>query len=262
MQSHAGTSMTMPYTNPSDLSGLDILVTGAGRGLGKAAARMLAGCGAKVFGVSRTESELNELKDLIHNDGGKAEVAKLDVTDLNAVRSLIGDLPKLDAVINNAGWNHPQHTFDVDDTTFDAMVDINLRATFAVAQATARRFKQDGTKGSIVNMSSQMGHVGGPLRSVYCMTKFGLEGMTKAMAVDLAGEGIRVNTVAPTFVETPLASEFLKEQSFRDFVIGSIPMGKLATEDQVAAACVYLCSPLSAMTTGTSILIDGGWTAK
>ena len=107
-----------------------------------------------------------------------------------------------------------------------------------------------------------MGHVGGPLRSVYCMTKFGLEGMTKAMAVDLAGEGIRVNTVAPTFVETPLASEFLKEQSFRDFVIGSIPMGKLATEDQVAAACVYLCSPLSAMTTGTSILIDGGWTAK
>jgi len=262
MQSHAGTSMTMPYTNPSDLSGLDILVTGAGRGLGKAAARMLAGCGAKVFGVSRTESELNELKNLIHNDGGQAEVAKLDVTDLNAVRSLIGDLPKLDAVISNAGWNHPQHTFDVDDTTFDAMVDINLRATFAVAQATARRFKQDGTKGSIVNMSSQMGHVGGPLRSVYCMTKFGLEGMTKAMAVDLAGEGIRVNTVAPTFVETPLASEFLKEQSFRDFVIGSIPMGKLATEDQVAAACVYLCSPLSAMTTGTSILIDGGWTAK
>jgi len=254
--------MTMPYTNPSDLSGLDILVTGAGRGLGKAAARMLAGCGAKVFGVSRTESELNELKNLIQNDGGQAEVAKLDVTDLNAVRSLIGDLPKLDAVINNAGWNRPQHTFDVDDTTFDAMVDINLRATFAVAQATARRFKQDGTKGSIVNMSSQMGHVGGPLRSVYCMTKFGLEGMTKAMAVDLAGEGIRVNTVAPTFVETPLASEFLKEQSFKDFVIGSIPMGKLATEDQVAAACVYLCSPLSAMTTGTSILIDGGWTAK
>jgi NAD(P)-dependent dehydrogenase (short-subunit alcohol dehydrogenase family) len=252
----------MPTINPSDLTGFDILVTGAGRGLGKAAAKMLAGCGAKVIGVSRTEIELRNLKNEIEQDGGWAEIATLDVTNLDAVRSFINKLPKLDAVINNAGWNHPQHVLDVDDTTFDAMIDINLRATFAVAQAAAKRFKREGIKGSIVNMSSQMGHVGGPLRSVYCMTKFGLEGMTKAMAVDLASDGIRVNTVAPTFVETPLASKFLEEKSFKEFVIGSIPMGKLATEEQVAAACVYLCSPLAAMTTGTSILIDGGWTAK
>ncbi|MEQ9124501.1 MAG: SDR family oxidoreductase, partial [Alphaproteobacteria bacterium] len=155
-----------------------------------------------------------------------------------------------------------QHALEVDDETFDFMVDVNLRAAFAVAQAVARKLAAQGRGGSIVNMSSQMGHVGGPLRSVYCMTKFGLEGMTKAMAVDLAGRNIRVNTVAPTFVETPLASQFLKEQAFRDFVIGSIPMGRLATEDQVAAACVYLSSPAAAMTTGTSILVDGGWTAK
>lgn len=223
---------------------------------------MLADAGAQVIGVSRTMTELQGLKSEIEGAGGDCAVATLDVTDRAAVRALIDGLPKLDACINNAGWNRPQHALDVDDETFDAMIDVNLRAAFTVAQAVAARFVADGAPGAIVNMSSQMGHVGGPLRSVYCMTKFGLEGMTKAMAVDLATHGVRVNTVAPTFVETPLAGQFLKEQAFRDFVIGSIPMGKLATADQVAAACVYLVSPLAAMTTGTSIVVDGGWTAK
>lgn len=248
--------------NPSDLSGQSILVTGAGRGLGRAAAIMLAECGAEVIGVSRTSTELDRLKAEITGAGGACDIATLDVTDRVAVRKLVQELPKLDGCVNNAGWNRPQHTLEVDDDTFDFMVDINLRAAFVVAQAVAKRFVADKMPGAIVNMSSQMGHVGGPLRSVYCMTKFGLEGMTKAMAVDLAQYGVRVNTVAPTFVDTPLASQFLKDKDFSDFVIGSIPMGKLATEDQVAAACVYLLSPLAAMTTGTSILVDGGWTAK
>lgn len=237
-------------------------MTGAGRGLGRAAAIMLADCGAAVVGVSRTADELTTLKAVIETAGGACAIATLDVTDRAAVRQLVKELPKLDGCINNAGWNLPQHVLEVDDDTFDFMVDINLRAAFVVAQSVAQRFVADKNPGAIVNMSSQMGHVGGPLRSVYCMTKFGLEGMTKAMAVDLAEHGIRVNTVAPTFVDTPLASQFLKDQAFRDFVIGSIPMGKLATEDQVAAACVYLLSPLAAMTTGTSLLVDGGWTAK
>lgn len=249
-------------TSPFDLSGLTVLVTGAGRGLGRAAAVMLAASGAEIVAVSRTLDELESLKAEIEAAGGACAVARLDVTDRAAVRALIAGLPKLDACINNAGWNKPQHTLEVDDEAFDAMVDINLRAAFTVAQATAQRFVADGVAGAIVNMSSQMGHVGGPLRSVYCMTKFGLEGMTKAMAVDLASNGVRVNTVAPTFVETPLAAEFLKDRDFREFVLGSIPMGKLATEDQVAAACVYLVSPAAAMTTGTSIIVDGGWTAK
>ena len=248
--------------NPSDLSGQTILVTGAGRGLGRATAIMLADCGAVVVGVARTADELETLKVEIEAAGGACAIATLDVTDRKAVRQLVKALPKLDGCVNNAGWNRPQHALEVDDDTFDFMVDINLRAAFVVAQSVAQRFVADKTPGAIVNMSSQMGHVGGPLRSVYCMTKFGLEGMTKAMAVDLAEHGIRVNTVAPTFVDTPLASQFLKDQAFRDFVIGSIPMGKLATEDQVAAACVYLLSPLAAMTTGTSLLVDGGWTAK
>ena len=248
--------------NVFDLSGQTVLVTGAGRGLGRAAAKMLAESGAAVVGVARTLDQLESLKAEVEGEGGRCDVARLDVTDRQAVRDLIQGLPKLDACINNAGWNRPQHALEVDDETFDEMMDINLRAAFVVAQATAQRFVKDKTPGAIVNMSSQMGHVGGPLRSVYCMTKFGLEGMTKAMAVDLAEHGIRVNTVAPTFVQTALAGAFLKEKAFHDFVIGSIPMGKLATEDQVAAACVYLLSPLAAMTTGTSIVVDGGWTAK
>ena len=248
--------------NPFDLSGLTILVTGAGRGLGRAAAKMIAECGAEVFGVARTLEELESLKAEVTAAGGRCDVARLDVTDRQAVRDLIKGLPKLDGCINNAGWNRPQHALEVDDETFDLMIDINLRAAFTVAQATAARFVADKNPGAIVNMSSQMGHVGGPLRTVYCATKFGMEGMTKAMAVDLAEHGIRVNTVAPTFVDTALAGAFLKDKAFNDFVIGSIPMGKLATEDQIAAACVYLLSPLAAMTTGTSLVVDGGWTAR
>jgi len=249
-------------TNPFDLKGLSVLVTGAGRGLGRSAAKMIAASGAEVIGVSRTLEELESLRGEIIGDGGTCQIARLDVTDRADVRALIGSLRKLDGVINNAGWNNPQHALEVDDDSFDQMVDINLRAAFTVAQAVAKRFVADGVAGSIVNMSSQMGHVGGPLRSVYCMTKFGLEGMTKAMAVDLATHGIRVNTVAPTFVDTPLASQFLKDSAFHDFVIRSIPMGKLATQNQIAAACIYLLAPLASMTTGTSLVVDGGWTAK
>lgn len=249
-------------SNPFDLSGLTILITGAGRGLGHAAAIMLAECGADVIGVSRTMGELEGLQSTIKSTGGVCDIASLDVTDRAAVRAFIGGLPKLDGVINNAGWNNPQHALDVDDESFDRIVDLNLRAAFTVAQAAAQKFVELKVPGAIVSMSSQMGHVGGPLRSAYCMSKFGLEGMTKAMAVDLAEHGIRVNTVAPTFVDTPLAAQFLKDPEFKSFVLGSIPMGKLATEDQIAAACVYLCAPASAMTTGTSLIVDGGWTAK
>jgi NAD(P)-dependent dehydrogenase (short-subunit alcohol dehydrogenase family) len=247
---------------PFDLSGLTILVTGAGRGLGRSAALMLAEAGADIVAISRTLSELETLQAEVKAKGRACQIAALDVTDRTATRAFVDGLAALDGVINNAGWNNPQHALDVDDESFDRIVDLNLRAAFTVAQAAARKFVALKVPGSIVNMSSQMGHVGGPLRSVYCMSKFGLEGMTKAMAVDLAEHSIRVNTVAPTFVATPLAGPFLENPEFKSFVLGSIPMGKLATEDQIAGACVYLCAPVSAMTTGTSIIVDGGWTAK
>jgi len=249
-------------TAPFDLSDQTILVTGAGRGLGRSAALMLAESGADIVAISRTLSELETLKTEVEAAGRACQIASLDVTDRAAVRTFIDGLDALHGVINNAGWNNPQHALDVEDESFDRIMDINLRAAFTVAQAVAKKFVALEVPGSIVNMSSQMGHVGGPLRSAYCMSKFGLEGMTKAMAIDLAEHGIRVNTVAPTFVATPLAGPFLENPEFRSFVLGSIPMGKLATEDQIAGACVYLCAPVSAMTTGTSIIVDGGWTAK
>ncbi|MEM7253104.1 MAG: SDR family oxidoreductase [Pseudomonadota bacterium] len=242
--------------SPFDLSGKVALVTGAGRGIGRGVAVALRNAGADVIAVSRTEHELRALVDAI---GGEYRV--VDMTDASAVRRLIADLPKLDVLVNNAGWNRPQHVLEVDDETLDQMLDLNLRSVFVAAQAAAARMAAAGG-GSIINMSSQMGHVGGPKRSVYCMTKWGLEGMTRAMAVDLAAQNVRLNTVAPTFVSTPLADQFLSDPAFNRFVHDSIPLGRLATVDEVAAAVVYLASPGAGSVTGTSLLVDGGWTAK
>jgi len=243
--------------SPFDLTGLTAVVTGAGRGLGRGAALGLNAAGANVIGLSRTESELESLVE----EMGRGGYVVLDITDTEKVRAFFSGLEAVDILVNNAGWNRPQDALDVDDDTFSVMVDLNLRAVFVAAQAAARRMVEAGG-GSIINMSSQMGHVGGPLRSVYCMTKWGVEGMSRAMAVDLASRNVRVNTVAPTFVSTPLADKFLEDPDFKSFVLDSIPLGRLATVEEVAAAVVYLASPGAASVTGTSILVDGGWTAK
>lgn len=243
--------------SPFDLSGPTAFVTGAGRGLGRGCALALAEAGAEVIGAARTESELETLIE----EMGRGSYPVLDMTDSGSVRRTLAELPALDILLNNAGWNRPQHTLEVDDETFDIMTDLNLRSVFVAAQAAARRMAASGG-GAIINMSSQMGHVGGPLRSVYCMTKWGVEGMTRAMAVDLAEKNVRVNTVAPTFVSTPLADKILADPQFHDFVIASIPLGRLATIEEVAAAVVYLASPGARSVTGTSIVVDGGWTAK
>ena len=249
-------------TSPFDLTGLTLLVTGAGRGLGRAAAKLLAASGAHVVGVSRTLSELATLKAEIEAAGGGADIARLDVTDRAAVRALIAGLPALDGCINNAGWNNPQHALEVDDETFDFMVDVNLRAAFTVAQAVARKLKAQGRGGSIVNMSSQMGHVGGPLRSVYCMTKFGLEGMTKAMALEWAPHGIRVNTLCPTFIRTPLGEQTLKNPERRAWILSKIKLGRVGEIEDLMGPVVFLASDASAMMTGTHLIVDGGWTAE
>ena len=243
--------------SPFDLTGLTAVVTGAGRGLGRGAALGLNAAGANLIGLARTESELESLVE----EMGRGSYVVLDITDTEKVRAFFSGLEAVDILVNNAGWNRPQDALDVDDDTFSVMVDLNLRAVFVAAQAAARRMAEAGG-GSIINMSSQMGHVGGPLRSVYCMTKWGVEGMSRAMAVDLASRNVRVNTVAPTFVSTPLADKFLEDPDFKSFVLDSIPLGRLATVEEVAAAVVYLASPGAASVTGTSILVDGGWTAK
>jgi NAD(P)-dependent dehydrogenase (short-subunit alcohol dehydrogenase family) len=238
------------------------LVTGAGRGLGHACSVALACEGFHVVAVSRTEVEITALVNEIEAQGGSGEAIVCDVTDGRADSELIARIRRLDVLVNSAGTNRPQPVVDVDLATLDAMLALNVRAAFLVAQAAARRMLSDGTHGSIINMSSQMGHVGAPNRSVYCMTKHAIEGMTKAMAVELAPQGIRVNSVAPTFVATPLTQAFLQDRAFSDWVLERIPLGRLARPEEIAAAIVFLAKPTSGSVTGTSLKVDGGWTAQ
>ena len=232
------------------------LVTGAGRGLGRACALALSGAGARVVAVSRTESELVSLAD---EAPGPVEAWVEDATG-DAILARIEALDRLDVLVNNAGTNHPQPFLEVTDEVLDAMLDLNVRAAFRVARSAARVMMRHAG-GSIVNMSSQMGHVGSPRRTVYCMTKHGIEGLTKAMAVELGAHGIRVNTVSPTFIETPLTRPFFEDPKFTEFVMSMISMKRLGTVDEVAAAVLYLASPASGIVTGTSLRVDGGWTA-
>ena len=248
------------------LDGRVALVTGAGRGIGAAVARYLAAAGAEVVLVARTTSELRSVAAQIESAGGRAQVRPCDVTDTRAVRALIDRLPRLDIVVNNAGNNFPEPMVDVSDEHLDALIALNTRAVFVVAQAAARKMLQDPARrergGAVINMSSQMGHVGSPNRTVYCMTKHAVEGLTKAMAVELAPEGIRVNSIGPTFVDTPLVRRIVDTPEKSKFVLSKIPLGRLADVSDIAAAAVYLASPAAAMVTGTCLRVDGGWTAQ
>ncbi len=239
------------------LDGQVALVTGAGRGIGRACAEGLAAAGARVIAAARTEDDLAKLRA---HSSARIETWTGDVTDDNFV-ARVETIEGLSILVNNAGGNRPQSFVDVDTESLDFVIDLNVRATFRVAQAAVRAMLAQGVKGSIVNMSSQMGHVGSPKRTVYCMTKHAVEGLTKAMAVELAPHGIRVNTVAPTFVETPLTKPMLDDPEFREFVMGMIPLQKLASLDDVVAAVLYLVSPSAGMVTGHSLKVDGGWTA-
>ena len=243
------------------LDGATALVTGAGRGIGRAAALALAGAGAELILVSRTKSQLDEVAREIASGGGKARALRLDVTDSAAVRDAFAGQDRLDILVNNAGINRPQPFLEVDEATLDQLLTLNVRAAFLVAQAAARRMVPQ-CSGVIINMSSQMGHVGSELnRTVYVMTKHALEGLTKAMAVELAPKGVRVVSIAPTFVQTPLTKPFFDDPETRKWILDRIPLGRAGTVEDVAQAVVFLASPAASLITGSSLLVDGGWTA-
>jgi len=250
-------SDTLPTTR---LDGKVALVTGAGRGIGRGTALALAEAGAEVVGWSRTADEIESLVAEIEGGGGKARAQVVDVTDDARVREAVGELDRIDVLFNNAGTNKPQDFLEVDVDSLDTVLDLNIRAAFIVAQAVAARMTDQGA-GAIINMSSTMGHIGGPKRSVYCTTKHAIEGLTKALACELGPKGIRVNAVAPTFIETPMTAPMLANEDFRKFVVGMIPLGKVGLPADVAGAVVFLASPAAAMINGASLLIDGGWTA-
>ncbi len=248
------------------LDGRTALVTGAGRGLGRAAAIALAHAGADLVLLSRTKSDLDEVAAEARAAGVMAQVAVCDVNDGGAVRRLCMGLDALDVVVNNAGGNIPEAFIDVTEEHLDHLLSFNVRSVFLVAQAAARRMLEDPIRkeqgGVIINMTSQMGHVGAPNRTVYCMTKHAIEGLTKALAVELAPHNIRVNSIAPTFIETPMTATFFAKPEFRKWVLDRIPLGRLGRLDEIAAAIVFLASPAASLMTGTSLVVDGGWTAQ
>jgi NAD(P)-dependent dehydrogenase (short-subunit alcohol dehydrogenase family) len=185
----------------------------------------------------------------------------MDVTDLSAMQTGIASLPALDVLVNNAGTNRPAPFLEAAPSDFDHVMAINVRAAFFVAQAVARKMSEERRAGSIINISSQMGLVGGAGRSVYCASKWAMEGFTKAAAVELGAHGIRVNTICPTFIETPMTRPFLAESGFLAAVLKKIKLGRLGSVEDIMGAVVFLASDASSLMTGSALVLDGGWTA-
>jgi NAD(P)-dependent dehydrogenase (short-subunit alcohol dehydrogenase family) len=254
------------YLKKYNLKNKYALVTGAGKGLGRACAIALAEAGCNLIIVSRTKKDLDSVSKIIKKLKVKCKSYACDITNYNQIKSIVNQQQRLDILVNNAGNNIPEHFTKVKTKNMEYLVKINTIASFNVAQLCAlKMIKLKNRKkigASIINMSSQMGHVGGPIRSVYNMNKWGLEGLTKGMAVDLAKYNIRVNTVAPTFVVTPMTKKFLKNKKFKKETLNNIPLGRFAEMSEIASTVVFLASDAASMIHGTSILVDGGWTAK
>lgn len=242
------------------LEGQDAVITGAGRGIGRAAALTLGKLGALVTLVSRTPSDLQETAELIHRIGAEASLRPCDVSAPEQVRALFEDTD-VDILINAAGVNVPQPFLAVTEDIYERVMTVNVKATFVTSQHAVRRMLAQRHGGVIVNVSSQMAHVGGPDRSVYCASKAAVEGLTRALAVELAHADIRVNSVAPTFIETAMTADSLAKPSFRHWALEQLPIGRFGTVDEVAAAIGFLASPAASLITGISLIVDGGWTA-
>jgi NAD(P)-dependent dehydrogenase (short-subunit alcohol dehydrogenase family) len=242
------------------------LVTGAGKGLGKACAIALAEAGAKVILISRTKSDLDKIDKIIKKTKGTSKSFVCDVTDLNTFKNVLKKINKLDILVNNAGNNRPEHFTKVKRENMEYLTNLNMKAVFNIAQLCSQKmieFKnRNKIGGSIIHMSSQLGKVGCEGRNVYNMNKFGVEGVARGMACELAKYNIRVNTVCPTFVETPMVKKFFKNKRFKAKVLKNIPLGRVAKESDVATAVAFLAADSSEMITGTSLIVDGGWTAQ
>ena len=254
------------YLKKYNLRNKIALVTGAGKGLGRACAIALAEAGSNLIIISRTRKDLDQVLKITKKYKVKCKSYVCDINNYNHIKEIINQQSRIDILINNAGTNIPEYFEKVNRKNMEYLVKVNNIAAFNVAQLCTLKMLQTKNRkkigGSIVNMSSQMGHVSGPKRSVYSMTKFGMEGLTKGMALDLAKYNIRVNTVCPTFVVTSMTKKFLKDKKFKKDMLSSIPLGRFAELPEISSAVVFLASDAASMITGTSLLVDGGWTAR
>ncbi len=256
------TQIGLAKTTSFRLDGKRALVTGGGRGIGLTAASALAAAGAHVTLAARTKAELEAAAAAIRERGEQAEALVLDVTDVAAAQKAVAGREPFQILVNNAGMNRPALLPDVKIEDFDAIFALNVRAAFFMAQAIARRLVEARLPGSIINISSQMGHVGAARRTVYCASKHAMEGFTKAMAIELAPHNIRVNSLGPTFLETPMTKPFFENKQFRDEVLSKIKLGRLGQLDELTGAIVFLASDASSLMTGSALVLDGGWTAE
>ena len=242
------------------------LVTGAGKGIGKACAIALAEAGAKVIILSRTKSDLVSVSKIIKRTKGSSKSFVCDVTQVEEFKNILKKISRLDILVNNAGNNRPEHFTKVKQENMEYLTNLNMKAAFNVAQLCSQKMVEAKNRkkigGSIIHMSSQLGKVGCEGRNVYNMNKFGIEGLARGMAIELAPHNIRVNTVCPTFVETPMVKKFFKNKKFKNKMVKNIPLGRVAKESDVATAVAFLAAESSEMITGTSLIVDGGWTAQ
>ena len=243
------------------VDGQRALVTGASRGIGFAAATALALAGAAVTLVARSEADLRKACERIREAGGVCDHLVLDVTDARAVGEQIAARGPFQILVNNAGMNRPKELVQLDDEDIDAVLNLNVKAAFHVTRVVTRGLLSAGLPGSIINVSSQMGHVGSPRRTLYCASKHAIEGMSKALAWELGPAGIRVNTVCPTFIETELTADMFKDEAFRAWAIGKIALGRLGRTDEIMGAIVFLAGDAASLVTGSALMLDGGWTA-
>ncbi|EMH4165361.1 SDR family oxidoreductase [Pluralibacter gergoviae] len=253
--------MPLPQTPSFLLNGRRALVTGGSKGLGFACAVALARAGAEVWIAARSTEDLACAAELAASEGLTLHPLTLDITDSRRVENALAGLPPLDILVNSAGLARHQPFLEVSEENFDAVMALNLRATFFISQQVARRMREEKIAGSIIHISSQMGHVGGPQRSVYCASKFALEGLTRSMALELGEAGIRVNTLCPTFIETELSRQSLRDPEFRRFVMSNIKLPRLGQVEDIMGPVVFLASDAAGMITGSALMVDGGWTA-
>ena len=254
--------MNYPTTPSFRLDNKRALITGAGRGIGLGASIALAEAGSEIVMVSRTEEELKRLDEHIKKLGFKSSYKSLDVTNEKDLQNFIHNEKPFHVLVNNAGTNIPSSLIETKINDFDYVMSLNVKSVINITKHVVSKMLDNDISGSIINVSSQMGHVGGPNRTTYCSTKFAIEGFTKSLSIELASKGIRVNSICPTFIKTPMTEPFLKDESFKDQVISMIPIGRLGEIRDLMGPFVFLASDASSLMTGSSVLVDGGWTAR